>query len=49
VVLDGLPSGPHRFEACSLDATLQTDVTPAVLTFEVHVDPNVQIAGYIND
>ncbi len=47
VTLDGLPGGPHRFEARSVDATLQTDATPAVLAFEVHVDPDAQIAGYI--
>ncbi len=47
VVLDGLPGGSHRFEARSFDAALQTDATPAVLGFEVRVDPEVQIAGYI--
>jgi hypothetical protein len=47
VKLDALPRGEHRFEARSVDATLQTDTTPAVLTFDVQVNPDVQIAGYI--
>ena len=47
VTLEGLPSGPHRFEARSLDAALQTDAAPAVLTIDIDIDPGAQIAGYI--
>ncbi len=47
VTLDALPGGPHRFEARSLDAALQTDAAPVVLPFEIHVDPGAQITGYI--
>ena len=47
MTLDGLPNGTHRFEARSFDTALQTDVMPVVLSFEVRVDPQAQIAGYI--
>lgn len=47
LILDGLPGGPHHIEARSFDPSLQTDITPAVFGFEVHVDPQAQIAGYI--
>lgn len=48
VTLDGLPGGAHRFEARSFDAALQTDASPAVLPFEIRLDPRAQVAGYVD-
>ena len=47
VTLDGLPGGMHQMEARSFDPAMQTDPTPARLTFEIHLDPQAQVTGYI--
>ena len=45
LVLDDLPNGSHRLSVSALDAGLQLEAPPAMVTFEIKVDPDRQIAG----
>ncbi len=47
VTLENVPGGPHRMEAQSYGSLLQTEVAPAVLPFDVDVDPAEQVAKLI--
>jgi hypothetical protein len=49
VRLDLLPGGRHRVAVSAMDRTLQSDPTPAVVTFAVNIDPARQIAAFIAD
>jgi hypothetical protein len=49
LTFDGLPGGAHRLEARSFDPALQTDVVPAGLTWEIHLDPQAQVVGYVKE
>ena len=47
VPLDSLPAGEHRIAVSAVDAELQVEAPPAAATFEIKIDPDQQVAGFV--
>jgi hypothetical protein len=45
--LDSLPAGGHRIAVSAVDAELQIETPPATASFEIKIDPDQQIAGFV--
>ena len=47
LAFDSLPAGSHAVTVSGVDAELQMEAPPAAAAFEIQVDPDQQIAGFI--
>jgi hypothetical protein len=47
LLFDSLPNGTHTLTASATDEELQSDATPTVAKFEIRIDPDKQIAAFV--
>jgi hypothetical protein len=45
--LDSLPDGEHKIAVSAVDAELQVENPPVTAAFEIKIDPDQQVAGFI--